>query len=128
METVGTAGLPSDTNQALVYLIGVLVVGVMSALTFTIKAWSQARAANAAVNNVGPGEHRLYDQIGHLSDAIQRIETKQNDFDTKGWPTLPSDMNTAAGLTEVIRDIQHELHVVNTRLAAHDEWERTVKH
>ena len=97
-------------------------------MTFTINARSQARAANAAVNNVGPGAHRLYDQIGHLSDAIQRIETKQNDFDTKGWPTLPSDMNTAAGLTEVIRDIQHELHVVNTRLAAHDEWEKTVKH
>jgi len=144
------AAAASDTEtQGLIGIVGVLAVALAGALTFSIKGWqeakrgaSQAKQANAAVNNVGPGEHRLFDKVSHLADAMDRIEAKQDQFDMKGWPSLPSDINTAAGLTEVIRDLQHghvdglkdhqeilgRLAAMDTEIKAHVLWEETQKY
>jgi hypothetical protein len=71
--------------------------------------------ANKAVNNVGPGEHRLYDVIG-------RIEAKQDEFDRK-WGNLPADMGDAVGLAELIHGMDKRISQIQAQLVEHVQWE-----
>ena len=107
------------------------------------KAKTSSREANAAVNDVGTGELRIYEKVSRIDDVVGRLEKHQDDFDAKGWETgLPVDMNSAPKLTETIRGLQHqaELHsahfdTVNGKLdkvledlTAHVEWEMKQKY
>ena len=90
-----------------VSLVG--LIGLMwKTLAHSKEAAVEARQANAAVNNTGPGEHRLYDKISLIEKEIGRLVEAETDFTEKGWRNLPEDLNTALGLTETIRSIQRD--------------------
>lgn len=65
-----------------------------------------AAAANAAVNNVGPGQHTLYEMIETIRNDVADLKRDQEEYDSHGWGTLPADLNTAVGMTITIRDLQ----------------------
>ena len=126
---------------ALIALVGTS----LAALVWVIRNGRLARdsnvqisAVNRAVNDVGPGEHRLYDKVTHNSetlarveDALVRLQLDQETFDSHGWETLPQDINTAVGLTTTIRDLQNghkKLDKIIAMLSEHVEWEIGQKH
>lgn len=119
-------------------------------------AAEQATAANSAVNNVGEGRHSLYTMVERIDersaatvvkvaelssdmkvvkDDVVALKRDQEQFDSHGWETLPPDINTAVGLTSVVRDLQHghttvheKLDVLISELRDHVVWEMSVKH
>ena len=97
-------------------LIGMLWLLVRT-LAHSRTAADEARMANAAVNNTGPGEHRLYDRIGSMQTDIQRLVNTQDDFAELGWQSLPDDLHDAPSLTTTIRDLQRE---AETNTTDHD--------
>jgi hypothetical protein len=99
-------------EQIILALIAVIATAV-AALVYTIKnngiAKQGAKAANetnAAVNNIGPGEHRLYDMVVMIRDEVKALTNSQSEVDKKGWSTLPVDLGSATALTETIRTLQ----------------------
>jgi uncharacterized protein (UPF0333 family) len=135
-ETVNsTATGDLDHEQLLLGLLA-LVGTSIAALVYTIKnntlgktIKDEASAANNAVNNVGPGEHRLYDLVAkiedrqktsydHFSRAIARVESKQNDFDKK-WGNLPPTLDNAVSLSDTITHINERMVNVDRKLDAH---------
>lgn len=140
-------------------VIGVLAVVILLlvfGLVYVIKTYavakvaaSESAAANAAVNNTGPGEHRLYDKLTTLAAEVAHLREAQEDFAERGWRALPDDIATGAGLTVTIRDLQHGHQAtrqdivevrraletvvkrtteISSTLRTHDAWERSVKH
>ena len=110
--------LPSDAHDQIILALIAIVGTSIAALVYIIKnttitkaAAKDAAEANIAVNNIGPGDHRLY-------DVISRIEAKQADFD-KLWGNLPSHMNSAVTLSETIHDIQDSIKKVDLALTMH---------
>jgi hypothetical protein len=97
-----TSASVSDSG-ALVAILGTLVV----ILLVVVRTYGQAKAANRAVNNVGPGEHSLWDRVEFIHEDVKQLVAAQDDFSEKGWRTLPDDISTASRLTETIRDLQH---------------------
>ena len=115
-------------------LVAILVT-LAGILAVVIKSWQEARAANNAVNNIGPGEHRLYDRIQMIHDEVMHLREGEEQFQSKGWPSLPEDLGSAAALTSTIRDLQRSRDEILARLAelsdlirAHDRWERQSKY
>lgn len=133
--------LVGTSIAALVYIIRngrIAQVGLDHAET----AAQQATAANAAVNNVGPGQHKLYDMMFQvhttneqlLKDVTALVEA-QRDFTKRGWANLPEPINTALGLTTTILDLQRHAEDVNGKLdtiigelRGHVEWEMQEKY
>ena len=74
-----------------------------------------ATEANKAVNNVGPGEHRLY-------DLIDQIAQKQAEFDVR-WGNLPAGLDNSVSLAETIHDIHRTIHSMQTDLRNHIDRE-----
>ena len=138
-ETLG--GIEASNTQIILGLIAVLATCV-GILGYVIKNSSTAKQAleqttqvNRAVNNVGPGEHRLYDKISGLESSVNKLVEIQEKFSEHGWETLPPDLNTAVGLTVSIRELQTNYHVVNSKLDEilvnlqdHVEWEMQAKY
>ena len=140
---IESAGITPDVTNAqiIVALIAVLATCV-GILGYVIKNAStskrgleQATQANSAVNNIGPGEHRLYDKITGIEASVQKLIEIQEKFSDHGWETLPPDLNTAVGLTVTIRELQHSYHTVNGKLdeilinlQEHVEWEMQEKY
>lgn len=132
--------IESGEHQITLALIGVGAT-LVAALVYVVKAYTnakvaaeQATAANQAVNNVGPGQHNLYDMVASQSKTLERLVDAQNDFTERGWRRLPDDLSTSAKLTETIRELQHHDHgideTINTileELRAHVQWELQVK-
>ena len=112
-----------------------MVLGLMSTLTFSVKAWSQSRAANTAVNNVASGP-TIQQNVASLVESIARLEKAQDAFEAKGWSHgLDESINTAPRLSAVIagqasdhQRIMAKLVAMDQAIAAHVEWEETVKH
>lgn len=145
------ASAATDTEtQGFIGIIGVLAVALAGAMTFSIKGWQEAKrgameakAANSAVNNIGPGEHRLYDKVANIDHALAILNTRQEDFDEKGWEHgLPDDLNSAPKLTQTVRELQAQAETntdehkqimsridkLITTLTDHDAWERSAKY
>jgi len=116
-------------------LVVTMLVGV---LVFLVRTFSATRQVNQAVNNVGPGEHSLWDQVSFIREDISVLVEAQKDFAEKGWRTLPDDIGTASRLTETIRHLQAgaegnerdharivaDLEKLSAILSEHDRWER----
>lgn len=101
-------------DQITLGIIGLLGL-VVTALVYVVKAYAntkvaaeQSTKANEAVNNVGPGEHRLY-------DIIAAIQEKQATFD-RAWGNLPEDMHDAVGLTELLNSMERRIENIETIL------------
>ena len=126
-----------------------MVATMVAALVFLIKSYRQSEIAanesistNNAVNNVGPGAPTIYSEVQHIKAAVDALLAANQEFSDKGWRSLPVDIGTAAGLTETIRDLQHEVRdlqhenrvqtkqvdTVLTELRGHVEWELQQKY
>ena len=135
-------------EQIILALIAIIATAI-AGLVYTIKNNSlvkegskAAQQVNQAVNNVGPGEHRLYDMVAMIRDEIKYLTEAQHDFANKGWATLPADIGTASRLTETIRDLQSKdkfvvqkleeitvsLKSLHEGLQEHVEWEMQQKY
>ena len=106
------ADIAQTHDQIILALIAVVATSV-AALVWVIRnsrtltqTLEQASAANAAVNNVGPGQHRLYQMVEHIAADVETLKAEQHDFDGHGWDHLPPDLADAVALTETIRQIQ----------------------
>lgn len=120
------------------FIVGALVAVLMmlaAGLIYLVKTFKAAQGANSAVNNVGPGEHRLYDKIGFLQKGMEHLIEANDQFNRKGWNSLPQDINTASGLTEVIRELQNDhrsghelLERIEIELLRHIKWEESQKY
>lgn len=132
-----TVGVPQEIVLALIALIatstGALVYVIRNG-RYVKTAAEEATAANRAVNNVGAGRHSLYDMVEHIRDDVKELKKQQDEFDSHGWGTLPSDISNAVGLTTTIRDLQHNTEAVGVKLDTiigelreHVEWEMNTK-
>jgi len=140
--------IDGDVTNSLITVIGALTVLLVVLLGIATKSLSYAKTAagessmaNQAVNNVGPGAHRLYDQVVHINEKISALAEAQEDFTQKGWRHLPSDIGDALALTVTIRQLQEavandkiahdeiktELNGLMNFMKRHDEWERLQK-
>jgi hypothetical protein len=110
----------ADQNDQIIMALIALIGTSIAALVYTIRNNSlgktiakDAYEANKAVNNIGPGEHRLY-------DIVTRIEAKQDDFDRK-WGNLPDDMDDAVGMAELLHSMQRTILEIGLKLDQHVE-------
>lgn len=138
---------------ALMAAILLALIGIIGAM---VKMWPaimnashHAEAANKAVNNVGPGEHTIYDMAQQVRHDVAELlaeqkraraelvylTRQQRAFESKGWNALPPDIGTAPALTAKIRTLEHTDSVIVEQLAdlrkfleAHDAWERSQKY
>jgi hypothetical protein len=122
-----TSQIATNHEQIILALIAIIATSI-AALVYTIRnntmiktTAQDASDVNKAVNNIGPGEHRLYDMISMVRDDMKHISEAQEEFSKKGWATLPPDIATASGLTEVIRNLQ------NTDKALHEKMDQILK-
>lgn len=74
-------------------------------------------------------------EVTHIKDAVDQLLEANQDFSDKGWRTLPTDIGTASGLTETIRELQHDaaevdkkIDIVIGELREHVEWEMRQKY
>jgi hypothetical protein len=144
-EVVANAG---SSEQVVLALIAVIATAV-GALAFVIRGAQntakdtneQVREVNRAVNNIGPGEHRLYDKVDHISNELSLVteilntvtrELKEHrafwkDFHLK-WGNLPEELDSAADLAVTLSRIRDEIRNVQTSLSKHVEWEENHKY
>ena len=133
-------GIADSHDQIMLAMIAVVAAAV-AALVFVIRnsvnikiAAEQATAANSAVNSVGPDKHTIYAMVERIHDDVADLKKDQEQFDSHGWETLPSDLSTAVGLTTTIRDLQNNHKSVNEKLDTliaelreHVVWEMSEK-
>jgi hypothetical protein len=129
------SSIEANANQITLIVLGLLGTTIAT-LAWVIKngarvkevsenaavAAVQSAAANKAVNNVGPGDHSLYDMVSGIKetlhivqDDLTEVKADQKRWAAHGWETLPPDMNTAVALTQTIRDLQ------NGHVAVHEK-------
>ena len=119
---------------ALVALV-TAVIGMMTLLIRTLahskEAAADARATNAAVNNTGPGEHRLYDKITHIQVDVEHLVEVNKIFQARGYDGMDEDLSTGPALQHTIREIQQggddvgsRLNTIQEMLEAHIEREQ----
>ena len=132
----------ANTNDQVVMALIAIVGTSIAALVYVIRngrlakdSNAQISAVNRAVNDIGPGEHRLWDKIDNIEKSLTHLEVDQETFDSHGWETLPADLNTAVGLTTTIRDLQNGHAAVNEKLDTiieelreHVVWEMNTKY
>ena len=121
----------SDTHDQIILALIAIIGTSVAALVYTIRnntlnkaIAKDASEANKAVNNVGPGEHRMYDA---LVNGLKEIADKQAEFDRK-WGNLPDDMDDAVGLVELLHSMSHRMDQVQTELREHVAWETSQKY
>lgn len=137
-----------DQDQIILALIAIIGTSV-AALVYTIRNNTIAKGAaqtvedvNKAVNNIGPGEHRLYDKVDRIEKSVVKLEADQEEFDSHGWDNLPADLNNAVVLTSTIRELQNnhdklhekldsilaEIVLIRGELKEHVTWEMEAKY
>lgn len=127
---------------AVLYLVASARKQIDSAVAHAERAAGQASAANSAVNNIGPGEHRMYDKIEMIRADIEALVAAQEDFAKRGWQSLPPDLATSSALTSTIRDLQHAdkmvqhglddlshaIAKIDEKITNHVKWEESQKY
>lgn len=135
------AAVESQTDQVALAALAI-VATLAGVIVLLVKTYQQSRAANAAVNNIGPGDHSLWDQVTFIREDVSALVDAQRQFSEKGWSTLPDDIGTSARLTETIRHLQHaaesntaehsvileQLSELSRFVKGHDAWERQAKY
>jgi len=132
----------ADTHDQIVLALIAVVATSVAALVWVIRNGRYARtaavessAANAAVNNVGPGAHTLYNLAASIKEDVDELKATQREFATHGWAALPADLATAPALTSTIRALQERGDAVDSKLDTliaelreHVLWEMSQKY
>lgn len=121
--------------------VGALVFVIRAAATVSKDTNQQVSEVNNAVNNIGPGEHRLYDKVDHISRELASVTATLNSVSQElrdhrtnwekfnaSWGSLPPEMDTAADLAVVIEHIRDDVKRVREELKNHVEWEMKQKY
>lgn len=95
----------SSTHLSLIAGLGVVITMLAGSLVLLAKMLVQTREVNAAVNNRAEGDG-LFAQIATIQMTVDKLLQSEEDFASKGWRNLPSDLDSAAKLTQTIRDLQ----------------------
>ena len=141
-EVVESLGLVGSLGVVILLLVGALLYLVASARKQIDSVEHHAKAANRAVNNVGPGEHRMYDKIEMIRANVESLVQAHEEFAKRGWQTLPDDLATSSALTSTIRELQHAdrmvkhglddlafaISKIDTKITNHVEWEESQKY
>jgi hypothetical protein len=79
-----------DPHHFTIGLLAVLLMMMASVLVYVVRTYTQARAANRAVNDTEPGDHRLYDRVAAIGERLDRIdiELDRNNADHEHIITL----------------------------------------
>jgi len=138
----------ADHDQIVLAIIA-LASMLAAALVYLAKGYGnskiaaeQSTAANRAVNDIGPGDHRLYDKVTMIAEdthtnrkAIEKLIANQEQFDAHGWENLPQDMDDAVSLTEKIRGLERgrdsnaeKIDQILAELRQHVAWEMAEKY
>lgn len=122
----------AQQNETVVLALIAVISLAVGALVYAIKnntlgkeIAKDASEANKAVNNVGPGEHRLYDKVTTLLADVKQIKATQarhqqnwDDFNAK-WGNLPDDMDDGADLAVLLREMHHSIQTIDEKLDKH---------
>lgn len=140
-EVVDNLGILGSLAAVILLLVGAILYLVASARKQIDQAVYHAQAANEAVNNVGPGDHRLLDKIEMIRTDVESVVKAQEEFAKNGWLTLPSDLASSSALTSTIRELQHAdktiqhgltelsdaISRIDKKISEHVDWEENVK-
>ena len=145
---VGQDSPITESISTIGILAGVLAA-LITVLYYVVRTFQSSDQVNKAVNNIGPGEVRLYDQVVTLLELAAEMKVNQNeivkdmavlmdahnDYSDKGWRRLPPDIGDASALTETIRRLQYHDERINEKLdeilaelKSHVEWEEGESH
>jgi len=110
----------SDHDQVIIGL-GVVVTMLATSLVYLIRTYGQARQANSAVNHVEFGEARLFDRVIHIQEEVAKLVEANNEFQSKGWATLPDEFGNAAALSMFLMELKHGQERIERMLIKHIE-------
>lgn len=141
-DVVDSVGVTGSLAVVILLMVGAVLYLVASARKQIDSAAAHAEAANRAVNNVGPGEHRMYDKIDMIRQDVEMLVRAQEEFAKRGWHTLPPDLSSSAALTSTIRELQHAdqtikhglddlseaIAKIDRKITDHVEWEESLKY
>ena len=120
MIAVSTLDLPAEPNQALIALLGVVVVAMSGVLWYVIKS----KPAPMPSEEV----EALRAVVGRIEEDVAKLVAAELEFQSKGWTSLPPDLASSAGLTSAIYELRRDVSEMREFLKRHDEWERSVKY
>lgn len=145
---LGEAVANTSSDQIVLALIAVIAASV-GALVFVIRNAGgtvkdtnrQVTEVNKAVNNIGPGEHRLYDKVDHIYQELGQVtgilqtvteelkdhRTRWEEFHAR-WGSFPDGMDSAADLAITLNQIKADIQKVQDALKEHVEWEMGEKY
>jgi hypothetical protein len=134
MQSVADTGQSLSDSETQIVLALIALIGTsIAALVYTIKNNSigksiaiDASEANRAVNNVGPGEHRLYDKVSTVITEMSAIKShihehqeKWDEFNAR-WGNLPEALGNGANLVVTIHDIRNSVASVSEKVSTLD--------
>lgn len=134
----GGGSFPSNVAEAhdtIILAMIALIATSIGGLVYVIKTFTlgketarDAKEANKAVNNIAPGDQRLYAKITTLVAEVKIIKNQLHahqknweDFNAR-WGSLPEDLNDSADLVVMLHDIRHSITQINEKLDAHLDW------
>ncbi len=120
MIAVSTVDLPAEPNQALIALLGVVVVAMSGVLWYVIKA----KPAPIQSEEI----EALRAVVGRIEEDVAKLVAAELEFQSKGWTSLPPELASSAGLTAAIYELRRDVSEMREFLKRHDEWERSVKY
>lgn len=130
----------TSSDQIVLALIAVIAASV-GALVFVIRNGKVARDTNVqisevnkAVNNIGPGEHRLYDKVTHILVDLSEVKANVSTLTTlveqhsifwenlhQRWGTSTHEPGPTNEMTVALKEIREEVSKFSTVLEAHIE-------
>jgi hypothetical protein len=118
---------PSNPNAFIVGALTLITVMLTAGLIYLVKTFKEAQGANTeatsaahAVNHIDPGDSTLHETVTIIARDVAMLVEAQKLFLTSGWGSLPKDINTGSGLTEVVRQLQHADMTLFEKLAVLD--------
>lgn len=116
-----------DTHDQIVLALIAVVASAVAALVFVIRSSryaregaEQATAANRAVNDTTPGQHRLYDLVDRIRNDVADLKAHQHVTEHHGV--------AIRALERSDDELHAKLDVLLSELRDHVEWEMTQKY
>lgn len=124
----GESVVNTSSDQIVLALIAVISLS-MGALVFVIRnskmvkeTHEQISQVNTAVNNIGPGEHRLYDKVTHVISELEDVKNILHDVTIeisqhrlyweqlhKNWGPKKESESIVGDLASTLDDIRQEV-------------------
>lgn len=122
--------IPTDqTPEAfIVWALVIVVLSLITMLSFIVKTYRRTEKLDQAVNHVGPNDDTLIQRVTYIKEVVDDLVKSQREFDKLGWSALPNDISSASLLTSTIRDLQNDILRIEGKIDSHVEWEMKEKY